>query len=202
MGSFARRIVLGFLFATFGVFLRGTLAQDGDGAIESFVIEGNRDLLIPVAVDGKEYQFWLDTGSTVSVFDLALKSSLKARGSKHSLNDGPLVELYECPTATVGRTRLKAGRWVICSDLGVFCRFTDSRESGILGMEFLWEHVVQIDFDAGRVSFLKRGSDVAGERIPLQFDEKQRPTIELELPTVGKTRFLIDTGCLGFRSGF
>lgn len=69
-------------------------------------------------------------------------------------------------------------------------------------MGFLEGKLVQVDPDAGKLTILKRGTFVGGQRIPVMLNSRKVPFIEVDLPNVGKTAFLIDTGCCGFRSGF
>lgn len=179
------------------------IAQTVDDVIESFPIDGNGGpLIIPVTVDNKEYPFVVDTGSTTSVFDRCLKRALKPTGKQVPMNGGKLVELCKCPTATVGRSKLKAGDWVISTNLADLRRQTGDSFFGILGMDFLKGKVLQIDFDAGKLSVLNREALVAGQQIALRVSDGDLPLVEVELPSLGRVPFILDTGCCGFCSGF
>lgn len=179
------------------------VARAADDVIESFTVDVNGGLLIiPVTINGKEHPFAVDTGSTVAVFDSRLKPVLNATGDKVPVNGGEMVELYTCPTATVGRSKLKAGTWAISTDLADLRRQTGYNISGILGIGFLRGKLVQINFDAGKLTILKRGTHVVGQKIPLRVADDGLPLVDVDLPIVGTVPFLIDTGCCGFHNGF
>src|SRR5262249_49161708 len=72
---------------------------------------------------------------------------------------------------------------------------------GLLGMDFLRKHVVQFDFDRGKVSFLK--SAPTSERFPLgiTFGEGGVPSIDVRIAFLGSRKFVVDTGKFGVASG-
>jgi hypothetical protein len=178
-------------------------AESDDDVIESFPVDSRGGLLvIPGEVNGKEYHFVLDTGSTNSVFDMSLKAALRPLRTKRRINGAPPLDLYECGSATVGHSKLRAGQTVICRDLASLKDENSDRNYGILGMDFLAGKVVQIDFDRGRLSFLKDAERADGCRVPLRIGDDDLSYVDLELPGLGDHPFLVDTGCNGFRTGY
>ena len=122
-------------------------------------------ILLPVTFKGEEYQFILDTGSTNMIFDDSFKDKLgkrflwpkkatAARGKKIK------VELFRAPHAYLGPLNLKVSRLIGVIDLDLVHGFEENRKfQGIIGMEFLKNHIVQIDFDNGKVTFFKGKKD-------------------------------------------
>ena len=178
------------------------LGGENENVIESFAVDGSGDLLlIPVTVAGAQHQFILDTGCTVSVFDDSLKGALRSTGEMVPLNGGMPLELFECQDAAVGKSMSKLGKFAACFDLHEIRKYSGHDVRGILGLNFLRRFVVQIDFDAGCVSLLKAADTIPGERIPMAIDRPGCLTVDLTLPSLGPTPFVVDTGNIGFRSG-
>ena len=174
-----------------------------ENVIESFAVRANGDdLLIPVTVAGHEYQFILDTGTSMSIFDTSLKSLLVPTGKKIPVNGKGAVRLYECRNATVGRSKIALGKWTVCSDLEQIRQSCGDNIRGLLGMDFLRQLIVEVDFDAGRVKFLKSGKDAPGRKLPMQFmGEYGRPTIAGRLVGQMEVPLAIDTGMYGLNNG-
>jgi hypothetical protein len=180
-----------------------TAPKEQENVIDSFKVDRNGDLLlIPVTIAEKQHFFILDTGCNTSVFGRELKASLTPTDKKRVVNDGAATEVFECPDAAVGRSRLEAGQLVVSTDLTDIQTLAGNPISGILGMDFLWGRVMQIDFDAGQLSFLNRSTHVIGERVALHRGTDGLPRVELSLPSVGIEQFIVDTGWVGFNSGF
>ncbi len=75
--------------------------------------------------------------------------------------------LFESPEAFLGPFGIQDCGEVICTDLRMLSLVDGKKISGIIGMNFLKNYVVQIDFDNGRLSFSKpmgkRGSALGKE---------------------------------------
>src|SRR5436305_12453102 len=91
-------------------------AGEGDNVVESFTVaKDGRGLLIPIAIDEQQYEFLLDTGSNVTIFDNSLKESLKTEPidfaytiSEHGIErirTGP----FACSNSLTGRSKLPIG---------------------------------------------------------------------------------------------
>ena len=97
-------------------------------------------------------------------------------------------------------------RW--CNDSAVMLHDLSSlREAlgldirGYLGMDFLSQYVVDLDFDQGRMTLLRSAGQSAGQRLPLKM-EGGRPWVEASVLGVDHPEwFLLDTGHIGLDSG-
>ncbi len=181
---------------------RARLNADDNRVIETFTIGGHGSaIFLPVQIGDGEYSFLLDTGSTTNVVDKSLRSALKATGRKETLNGKDSVATYRIADATVGHSRLPLEGLALCIDLTGFRSILGIELHGVIGMEFLREYVVQIDFDTRRASFLQNGDDSTGRRIPMPINSQGCPTVEVQLPGIGDVPFVIDSGLVGFRNG-
>ena len=95
-GRIRRHCVCASLIAVVSVILRPVLAEDTN-VIARFKIAKNGDgILVPVNVDGKEYMFLLDTGTTLTAFDSIL---LTASQRVRSPSAGPAeIRRFNCST--------------------------------------------------------------------------------------------------------
>lgn len=110
---------------------------------------------VPVTLFGEMHYFIVDTGSLVSVIDASYRDRLVASpwlgSTDNSLFETDMPVLYRCPELSVGGIR--ADLQVIgCFDLGMMNRITGEQCDGILGMDFLQNHVVSMDFDRQTLS--------------------------------------------------
>jgi hypothetical protein len=157
-------------------------------------------VLIPVRVGTKDYQFVLDTGSTVSVFDVSLRSHLGPRVDSARVavpHGGDMeLELYPSPDARVGSLPLTKGP-VLCRDCTLFREASGYSIYGLVGLDFLRDWIITIDFDKGRLDVLLPGTERDpnwGESVPFVYDTNGMMFI---LATVGenvRTAFEVDTG--------
>lgn len=173
--------------------------------IEEFDIAGDGDaVLVPVAVRGAQYLFEFDTGTYRVCYDSALRPLLGlVRESEVVLTPFARVrrELFEAPEATLGKLPLRlppteVTPLVTCIDLQRLRETAGSDLRGILGMSFLRRHAVRLDFDRGKLAFLKEVGPEAGARIPIRFTDERRE-VSARLPGLGEVMFQIDTGAIG-----
>ena len=68
---------------------------------------------------------------------------------------------------------------------------------GILRMPFLKTRILEIDFDRGRLSFLKSVPDSASRAFPLLLDRYERPMLSIDISEDDSIPFLVDTGLIG-----
>lgn len=161
-------------------------------------------VLVPVTVGGAEQQFILDTGAARTIFDASLRPWLgRPRGRFLSTTPGGLVELrtYPAPRATLAGLPLPESiDWVACSDLSNLTAVCGRRISGILGMDFLGNFAVRIDFAARTVELLRsdgREHPEWGEALAIRYEDGC-PNVAAELEGAGRHWFRIDTGANGF----
>lgn len=169
--------------------------------IESFGIHDNSDRIVaPVSIAGRVYMFAIDTGCSATVYDLSLKRMLKPTGESLFLNNRGRP-IYRAPKATVGRSRLPLREWAVCLDLSNFQSTTGQKVSGILGMDFLRHYVLKIDFDGRRASILRTSDGLSGRAMSMDFNPFGCPTVAVDMPTIGESPFVVDTGHSGISTG-
>ena len=66
---------------------------------------------------------------------------------------------------------------------------------GIVGMDFLRSCIIRIDFDHGKVAFLRSVGKHLGTALPFNTTDDYRPLIRPEIPGYGQEPFIVDTGC-------
>jgi hypothetical protein len=156
-----------------------------------------------VRIGAKEYQFIMDTGSSMTIFDTSLRPYLGEQLDTRELRDpfgqNVAIGMYDSPDAWIGSLPMKKHN-VACFDLTKLREAAGRDFRGILGMDFLKDWVITIDFDSGRVDFLPAGTvkqPAWGESIPLHYTDPGTPRINATLGKDIDTSFVIDTGCAG-----
>jgi hypothetical protein len=74
----------------------------------------------------------------------------------------------------------------------------DVKLHGILGMDVLKNHVIQIDFDAGRIAFLDdvpESQRDGGEAFAITYNRMKMPQMKLAVGDQPPQDFAVDTGC-------
>jgi len=141
-------------------------------------------LYVPVQIDGKEYQFLIDTGAASMVLDrrvatdigLHAEGAFQASGATRTVGSGHLRSLVVSTLDLGGSTR------------GAF------RIDGILGYPFFAEAMVRMDLGNDTLTFGPPGSlPMKGIRIPLELD-RGLPEATLRLNNLVDGQFVIDTG--------
>jgi hypothetical protein len=166
--------------------------------LEQFpVAKGGDRLLVPVRFAGRDRLFVLDTGCAVTTFDesLPLGESQGTRVAKTGQGDA-CVRVYETPQASLGRFSLDVP-FVFGADLRRTREASHAPIEGILGMDFLWKHIIHIDFQQNELSFLESLPDLSGPAITIWRNEGGIPEIVAKLDEENPLYFLIDTGMVG-----
>lgn len=165
--------------------------------------KAGRLILLPVHVNGRKWQFLVDTGASRSAIDLAIPGGLgKSHGSQVLKTPAghAKVETFDWPQAALGTTILKPNRLVAGVD------FTDLRQAsnadifGVIGMDLLKNSRMQVDFDRGLVRFLDElpsPKSQLGQSIPVEFTDDDVPCVTAFVADEISERFLIDTGAGG-----
>jgi hypothetical protein len=170
-------------------------AEPDDNVVETFDVARHGDcLLVPVALGDRQFQFGVDTGSTFSCIDTELESRLDPVPGFANINGQGGHKRYLLREASVGKSRLPLTGKAVCADLSRFREATGYDIRGILGMNFLKSRVVQIDFDAGRLSILKMATSSAGTGFRLFYDKLDRPMLNLDITDGETIAIMVDTG--------
>jgi hypothetical protein len=159
-------------------------------------------LLLPVRLGGKQHLFLFDTGATNTVYDWTFRDLLGDPIDNAAVKTARgLVQLpcFRAPEASVGNMPLRTSQPVLCADLNALREVTGHRVMGILGLDFLRQHRIRIDFDAGKLAFLDALEADPGTPISLTPVEQR---YSATLSVAGEEEeFEIDTGLGGFQSG-
>jgi hypothetical protein len=150
-------------------------------------------------LEGKAHLFVLDTGSVLTVYDSSLPlGTPKKRTTVETLSGNKTIEMFDAPNAWLGKLNFRSGSLVLGSDLSIVRQVSGREISGIIGMDFLSNYIVQIDFDTGRLSFLQSVPKDLGTPVPI-FRAQDGPFIQVNLPGLAAPeKFLIDTGSMYF----
>lgn len=162
-------------------------------------------LLVPIEIKGKKYGFILDTGGTLTCYDKSFRSSLGdpvRSGTMHTPDGERKVPLFRPLTAKLGRLDLPTKSFILCNDYGKWRETLKQEIHGALGMDFLKEHAFRIDFRRAEVTFLRSVGTDSGLRVPVTFNDYDRPQIEVSLSGLqNREKFLVDTGSVGITGG-
>jgi hypothetical protein len=156
-------------------------------------------------VQGKRYHFALDTGSSHSCYDTSFRSLLgdpiRTKTTIWTPDRDITGPVFRSPAAKLGKLELPTDSEAYCLDFSRLRELYGREIDGLIGMDFLKDYVIRIDFDRGEVTFLRSVGANPGHRMPITF-QGNYPHVMVEASgLVGQGRFLIDTGSAGFGSG-
>lgn len=161
-------------------------------------------LVVPVRFQGEEFGFVLDTGSTLTFYDIRFRDRLGPPVETQTARTASGItrmEAFVAPEAYLGTLPLHTGGLVGCIDLGPVrdaVRDASGKEiHGILGMDVLRQYVVRIDFESRKLSILDSsvsGRDDWGQPLPIEYKGKGVPTVTAALPGGMDAEFIVDTG--------
>lgn len=172
---------------------------------EEFAVPRGGDVLVlPVTIGGTRHWFALYTGSSNSVFDKSLRGFMGeplGAGGASTGDDSLPVELFAWPkNVRMGQMPVWSSQPVVLADLSSVRRSTGYDIDGLLGMDFLRAQIVRVDFDAGRLWFLRDVSGENGRRLPLTFAKSGLPSVSVDLGD-GSQDCVVNTGSTGPQDG-
>jgi hypothetical protein len=162
--------------------------------------QGSGLMIMPVGIQKQEYLFIVDTGAYTTIFDKTLRNLLdKPEGiEKATTAAEPIsVENFKSPELSVGPFIIQKDSQILCMDLQSLTMADGRQIRGILGMNFLKNHILQINPDKSYFSFLKSdtiGKYFPGQKINLTFDNTGRMKINGKILGNMTVEFIIDTG--------
>ena len=176
-------------------------ASAADPGTEFTFAGGQWPLFVPVRFGPRTYDFVLDTGCTGTILDFSLRTQLGEPTGKRKISSAgnPMaVDVFAAPDAFVGAFSLADCEEVMCGDLTGFARIVGRETHGVLGMDVLKRHVIQIDFDEGRIAFLdneqaERGD--WGQEFSITYNGMKMPQMKLAIGGRPEQDFIVDTGC-------
>ncbi|HXA40088.1 MAG TPA: aspartyl protease family protein [Phenylobacterium sp.] len=166
------------LFAGLGLLPAGRAAWAGPAARLDFLFVHDRQILLPIAVDGRPAEAWLDSGAGATVLDAAFARTLGV-----ALGGG--IEAHGVAGGVAGvreaRVNLEAGgltmtdRRVVVMDLSAVARVVQRPVQVLLGRDVFDQAVVDIDFQDRRISLIPRTEFIPPGDAPLSL----RPSADL-----------------------
>jgi hypothetical protein len=187
-----------FMTATW-IATQGVQRTDAEPLQQFHVARDGDILLLPVNFEGRSLFFLLDTGSFLTVYDKALPlGTARQIAPVETVCGIKPIEMFDSPNASVGKLSLRSGPLVLQSDLSMLRQVSGQDISGIIGMDFLANYIVQIDFLDGKVSFYNSLPTDPGIPLPI-FRDQAGPCVQANLPGLqASEKFLIDTGSVYF----
>lgn len=173
-----------------------TPENDAEIAATFDIPKDAEELLLPVTFRGETFLFLLDTGSDLTIYDGSFRQHFgqAIRTSRIKTPNGEMrVDLFNSPDAKLGKLDMQTPLPIMCMDLSKIRQVTGNDIYGIVGMDFLRDHVVQIDVARGRVSFLRSAQKDAGRPVRI-FYHSLHPRVVMNVAGIAAT-FMIDTGC-------
>lgn len=168
------------------------------------IAKGGDLILVPVTIADKPYPFVLATNRDRTFVDIRLRHLL---GNPLSTGDGngPLAHWQEFTPVPmkIGKTAFTAARALQCSDIARPLREVSGHDVyGEVGLDFLRDRVVQIDFDNGKLRVFAPDAVIpnprgwvahrmAGENVD------QFPAVIQKVVGYGWSGFMIDTSWTG-----
>jgi hypothetical protein len=162
-------------------------------------------LRIPVHLFGKTLYFIVDTGSTISGVDVRYISDLgepieNAKASTMNVA-GPQLTIYPCPDCHVADIPVRLDK-IAAMDLSGISTISGSPCDGVLGMDFLRQHVFSIDLDKKTLTVANPAPEDVRDRvvvIPLSPFRGRHYAVQAKVNHV-PVEFMIDTGDSGSMS--
>ena len=155
------------------------------------LLDDEGSIRVPVTLFGQTNFFIVDTGSSHTALDIRFQDRLGTAVRKireHALFRSPNILLGETPIGL---------KEVFCTDLSKFRLITGEPCDGILGMDFLGKHVIEVDFDQNLLSV---GAEVpqqikqSAQTVPLALTNKLFFTVPAVLNGKLPLNLMIDSG--------
>jgi hypothetical protein len=203
-----RGYVIGWLlFALFVPWLSAEprQASSDKNVLARFSFRAGEPIILPVQVAGKTYNCLLDTGVSCGIYDLSLPLGKPEGTLEIETGNGPIaLKLHAPPKALLGDMALhEHGPGVVmANDFTKFRQLAGEPLFGVIGMDFLYRRVVQLDLDAGEVRFLREAGANCGQELALKMEEPWRnPMVKIKLADDVEPWFVIDSGSCSLGSG-
>jgi predicted aspartyl protease len=168
-----------------------------------FILKGNQ-MVLPIKINNKRYNFIFDTGSTTSIItDKSIISKQLGNGKLVKLPDNTKIKVKE-EIFNVDLKILKSKNKVF-NTYPVKKRNCDvSNNSGIIGVDFFslvsQEKIIELNFNNSTISLINKKEDIKSkffnyQEIESDFTMLKNPSIFLSMNGVSKPiKFLLDTG--------
>ncbi len=157
-------------------------------------LEADCDLpLVSAKCLGQMRYFILGSGSNVTFLDKSLRPKLgdPIRSSKGR-------EIFKSPPVNLGGLQL-TGRAAVCTDLSQFSDYVGLQLTGILGLDSLDNHIVELDLSglALRVYDCVPNGTKRDSKVVRLYGDRTGMRVRAKLPAIGPQEFLLDSGNAG-----
>ncbi len=177
---------------------------DNQGETDRFDISNDGDaLLVPIQMGGKSWMFAIDTGSTHTGIDRTLLTGQPIKEIQAKTTTGATtVAVFKVPDAQLGIHKLQDHISVVGGiDLTEIRRRTGLAIYGLIGMDFLQDRILEVNFDRRELKLFTNLARPEG-LIPVDIElSSLGPTVQCVVPGCGKADFVIDTGLISHDSG-
>lgn len=161
-------------------------------------------LLVPVQLDGFEQplRMLVDTGASQTACSSRFRRRLGMPvgwQQLHTPDGNRVVEQFRIEGARIGAVRLADARVVVVDDFQIeLCQqlFGFDDIDGILGMDLLRGHIVQIDFDNGQFRLLSCAGRECGTAVELAYRPTGTPALKATLGGTINQWLMVDTGLM------
>jgi hypothetical protein len=173
------------------------------GNLEFSIGKQGRLILLPVEFRDRRILCVLDTGASGSAFDRTLQPWMGKPQSELTIQTPAgrqTVPRYAWPDARLGGVALATAQPVASFNMEAIRQATGEEVLGIIGMDVLKSHRLQIDFDRGRLRFLEAlpaNEAELGTKLSLDFAGDGVPRFIATFSDGREERFVIDTGAQG-----
>lgn len=180
-------------------------AAGGAETLAEFRISDGDDLLIvPVTFGEQCFRFYVDTGCVRTICDESLVPLLGSPiGTSGILtpNGRTATNVFASPQARVGPLSFPPEARILTADFTSIRRASGHDIRGALGMDFLVNYIIDLDFDRGRLRFLGSLGRHVGTGVPLARREDGLRSISASIAGLGPINFVVDTGYAGPSTG-
>lgn len=171
---------------------------------ETKLLENMDAILLPVTIEGKNYSFQFDTGSTFTVFDNSLEhllgKPLQIEQKTETPNNALALSFFKAIDVMLGKLNLKTRTPFMTADLKFASKVLGLEFQGIIGMSFIHKYIWELDFDENIIRTLSSDSKIISDKydttINIHPTPRGVPVIMTEL-IENNIPFLIDTGETG-----
>ncbi len=156
-------------------------------------------VLIPVTYEGKIYNFMIDTGASWIIFDKKYEGILGKPIKKEKVNVyyGHInLDFFKVEKLSIGN--INTDQYEVASmDLEKISNALELSIDGLIGMDFLRNYIIRIDFALGQISFLNKIdiNDSFADKLRMKYNTGGIPVINGQVDSI-PTEFMIDTGLI------
>ncbi len=177
-----------------------TSPAPAQAVLQRFPISTYGPILLPVTINGRDYQFMLSTGFTHTTYDSSLATLLGPpvfSVPSHTPQSPAKVNVYRPPDARIGTMRFQLDSPVCVVDLQRIRDASGENIYGLIGMDYLRNLILRIDNDQREIAFLRELGPDIGPRMPIRFDPDGLPRVPISIAGLDEPTMCIpNTGAI------